>query len=690
MKTSTLELLSQKGLKIGLCSWGISNRIAIEKFLPTSDASFHWVWRDADFDLYIGWGNRPSGRKAVRLANRANKPFLLIEDAFIRSVAPRSVSGEASLGLIMDDEGIYLDASRPSALERLIRHQCSLPENQQTGALLIQHLKNLKISKYNNFTPVTNLQLTAENSSGVLVVDQTFNDQSVTGAGADSRSFEAMIQAAIDENPGERISVKIHPEVIAGRKKGYLKQLADKYDLEILAQNLNPWDLPQMFHKLYTVSSQLGFDALLAGLEVRCFGMPFYAGWGLTTDETICKRRSQYKPTIDNLATAALEKYASYIDPYDACPSDAFKTASNIAFIRDIKQQNDEIASFYQITAWKKQRIRQMFKPGDSSRIFFNDPDKAIDIAQKKNGRLVAWASRIDDEFAQQCAKNSVPLSRLEDGFVRSVGLGAAFNLPMSLILDDLGIYYDPRRPSRLEVILQTQDFSEHLKQRARTLIRLLIENEITKYNLAGSSQLPEMPDDKNIILVPGQVDDDASIRFGGESMTALDLLKQVRAKNPDAHIIFKPHPDVLSGLRKGLSNPGKALEYADCYIENIPVEQLVMLSNEVHTISSLTGFEALLRNRKVCCYGMPFFAGWGLTEDFRTCKRRNRSLTLEQLVAGTLITYPRYFDPVSKLPCGPELVVKRIMQQKARSPNPSVLTRFRTSYGNIAKMLRR
>ena len=35
---------------------------------------------------------------------------------------------------------------------------------------------------------------------------------------------------------------------------------------------------------LYTVTSQMGFEALLWGRPVRVFGLPFYAGWGLTRD----------------------------------------------------------------------------------------------------------------------------------------------------------------------------------------------------------------------------------------------------------------------------------------------------------------------------------------------------------------------------------------------------------------------
>ncbi|SUV87835.1 capsular polysaccharide export protein [Bordetella pertussis] len=46
--------------------------------------------------------------------------------------------------------------------------------------------------------------------------------------------------------------------------------------------------------------------------------------------------------------------------------------------------------------------------------------------------------------------------------------------------------------------------------------------------------------------------------------------------------------------------------------------------------------------------YGKPFYAGWGLTEDRAADwprDRRTRRLSLDELVAGTLLRYPLYWD---------------------------------------------
>ena len=190
------------------------------------------------------------------------------------------------------------------------------------------------------------------------------------------------------------------------------------------------------------------------------------------------------------------------------------------------------------------------------------------------------------------------------------------------------------------------------------------------------------------LFLCPAQVDNDASIRFGGNNMTAKDLLQAVRSAEPDSYIIFKPHPDVVSGLRPGLSDPQIARIYCDQFATDVGIERLIDACDEIHTISSLTGFEALMRGKKVSCYGMPFYAGWGLTTDTQKCPRRTRTLTLEQLIAATLIQYPRYFDPKSNLPCSPELIIKRIEEEKL-SPSPETwMVRLRRRYGKLRREL--
>jgi capsular polysaccharide export protein len=222
-----------------------------------------------------------------------------------------------------------------------------------------------------------------------------------------------------------------------------------------------------------------------------------------------------------------------------------------------------------------------------------------------------------------------------------------------------------------LESLLQTgPDLRRDQLIRVEKLIARLIKNNISKYNLTGAqSDVPQ----GHRILVPGQVEDDASIQLGADKVrTNLDLLRSVRANHPDAVILYKPHPDVIAGLRKGHIDPKQALQFCDQILENDNISDVLAQIDAVHTITSHTGFEALLRGRNVTTYGTPFYAGWGLTTDLgKTPVRRQRQITVEELVHRTLIDYPRYWDPVTKSITAVEGIIHRLETDGLPRPAP-------------------
>lgn len=263
----------------------------------------------------------------------------------------------------------------------------------------------------------------------------------------------------------------------------------------------------------------------------------------------------------------------------------------------------------------------------------------------------------------------SAPIIRVEDGFLRSVGLGADLTRPISWVFDDVGIYFDATRPSRLEHILNTTDFSTELIARANELVKRIVSLGLSKYNLDSYGtprSLEELPKGQKVILVPGQVETDASIALGClEIKTNLSLTRLVRANNPDAWLIYKPHPDVVAGVRQPGHGESQVGLYCDEVIRHGNTIDLFEHIDEVHTMTSLTGFEALLRGKKVFCYGLPFYAGWGLTFDMTNCSRRTRNLSLPQLVAGALIIYPRYRSLQGKGLISPEQAITELAAMK-------------------------
>ncbi|GAP38677.1 capsular polysaccharide export protein, LipB/KpsS family [Piscinibacter sakaiensis] len=267
-----------------------------------------------------------------------------------------------------------------------------------------------------------------------------------------------------------------------------------------------------------------------------------------------------------------------------------------------------------------------------------------------------------------------VALWRLEDGFLRSVGLGADLVRPLSWVVDRLGIYYDAGAPSDLERLLAQEPIDAALRRRAAALREALVAAGLTKYNLGGAAPwrrpaacAPGRP----VVLVPGQVESDASIRHGAGAVHGnLALLRAVRADRPQAWIVYKPHPDVVAGLRSGRIDGAEERAVYDELVTDAPMAALLEAVDEVQVMTSLAGFEALLRGRPVSTHGAPFYAGWGLTRDLglppAVAARRGRMRSLDELVACALLLYPRYVDAAGR-PSSAEAVLALLQQARQR-----------------------
>ncbi|WP_340264542.1 capsular polysaccharide export protein, LipB/KpsS family [Sphingobium mellinum] len=390
----------------------------------------------------------------------------------------------------------------------------------------------------------------------------------------------------------------------------------------------------------------------------------------------------------ENLRKAArrVVAAAAYRDCFFGLPSDVAEVVEQLADWRRHIDGNRGIVAASGMAYWKREAIRHFLWDGRRCPPFLSPP-KGLRRAERTGGTLAVWPSRVPTTLEQDAAQRGVAIAKVEDGFLRSKGLGAALTPPGSIVVDRSGIYYDARSPSDLETLLATHDFAPGLIDRARRLRAAISTSGVTKYGLEAG-QMPDLPTGRRLVLVVGQVEDDLSVQQGGAGVTGnLDLLRRVRSAEPDAHIIYRPHPDVQAGLRRGHLSEATILEHADVVDSGAPLMTLVQVVDEVHVLSSLTGFEALLRRRPVTVHGMPFFAGWGLTRDMAPINpRRGRSLTIDQLVAGALILYPRYLDPVTRLPCGPEVMVARLGGGSA--PPTSWLSRVRTLEGKIRRFM--
>ena len=620
---------------------GFLTQRRVRRILHLAGYSLH-LGLPRDGDAVAVWGNSPTAFRGLSVAAKRGTPVVRVEDTLLRSLHPGR-AGEPPLGLMIDKKGLHFDPRTPSELEEILAtHPLDDTDllNRARGAMA--RMADAHLTKYTAFDTDT----PAPEPGYVLVIDQTLGDASVTASGADRARFLEMLVFAQQEHPGCRVVIKTHPETAQGYREGYFGPQDGNARITLLSDPVSPWALFEGAVGVYTVSSQIGFEAIFAGHRPRVFGQPFYAGWGLTEDEFPVPRRTRTL-TRAQLFAAAMILYPTWYDPYHdtLCPlEDAMETlAAQTRAWRD--DHRGWVASSMRL--WKRKPLQRFF--GARTPVLFeDDPDKAAAMGLP----WMVWAGKADDRH-----KAAV---RVEDGFIRSKGLGAALIPPLSLVCDDLGIYYDPSRPSRLEKWIETRAVlrpDQHL--RVSRLMTRLIEARLSKYNLGGAVALDGVPQGRRI-LVPGQVEDDASILTGTDAVrTNQALLETVRKAHPDAVILYKPHPDVEAGLRDGHVD---ASALADRILTRSDPIGLLEQVDEVWTMTSLLGFEALLRGLPVTTLGVPFYAGWGLTRDLGDVPPRRRTdVSLEGLAHAALIDYPRYLDPATGLPCPVEVVVARL-----------------------------
>lgn len=672
-------------------------------------------------DAFIGWGHKKSYQRANKPAVKQNLAILSIEDGFLRSL-DSGISSRHGLSVVVDDVGIYFDLTKKSRLEQLIVARAKSDVKSEQGVRdnhyaqqLMSRICNERLSKYNAVMDCPSLDEWADKEwvdkeststvkdaakSHVLLIDQVAGDASIKGAGANKGQFKRMLKAACRHHPHAHIWIKAHPAA----KTGYLSNLKLPKNVRILNQALNPMALLAQVDHVYTVSSHMGFEALMLGKTVHCFGVNWYSGWGLTDDKgapkrllkTVQQRRqdtaktlpgkkkrshpallpllSAHKvdTTLETLFYSAYIDYSRYVDPATRQACDIETAIDWLVTNRHWQSCLDSHLTIYEFSRWKipfvkafvdlprttlfvkpKPRLKNLLHP-DHLRVNYDQP-------------LLVWglAKRQQLHAKRQSKHANLPtIYCMEDGFIRSNGLGATLLAPLSVVIDKQGIYYDATQPSDLETLLrQCKALSPKQKTRVQTLQDKLLTQRVSKYNVGVSanalhnSWMQEAKlSGKRRILIIGQVEDDLSVQYCGSTIkTNSGLIERVCRDNPDAYLIYKPHPDVEAGLRAGKVTDA-CLHQVQAVAYDTAMPDCLECVDEVHTISSLTGFEALLRGLNVTCYGLPFYAGWGLTTDidahlspkYGYLQRRTRetALTLEQLLYCALIRYPLYRLP--------------------------------------------
>jgi capsular polysaccharide export protein len=611
------------------------------------------------------------GRRMVRLASeptleRKRQPDRW-EPGFLRM--PGLAPGR-SLSYVVDGFGIYYDATAPSELEYYLQYggweDDELMARAETAmAALVR--SGISLDNDPRRVSLGTLLPGGRNIRGrrgrIVVVDQPRSDSTIGLALASAAQFRSMLAYACAEHDPEDVVVVMDPGSAEPASAGHLSDRALlPAGVTAVHEPVTGASVLAEAREIYTVSAHLGFEAAMANVPVTCFGSPFYAGWGFTDDRLVPPRRSRIRSALEVFAAGYLT-YSRYFDPYRGLPI-SFEDALEIAALSAERARENAVATLcVGFSAWKRPWLNGALGAAGHRPIVSTRAEIAPqDVAGA--GRVVAWATRAPAGIERACETANVPYLRMEDGFIRSIGLGASLRTGASYVLDRSGMYYDATRPSDLETLLQNTEFDDALLARAARLREAIVSSGVSKYNV-GAASMPALPAGAGpVVLVAGQVASDAAVRLGELTVDGnLGLIQRARERNPDAVIVYKPHPDVEAGLRPGRVPPKLVERYCDHVIRDVPAPEAIAAADRVEVATSLFGFEALLRGKPVATHGMPFYAGWGLTTDPGS-PRRTRRLTLDELVAGALILYPRYVDPLTGLPCTPEIIVDRLAQR--------------------------
>ncbi|WP_156291275.1 capsular polysaccharide export protein, LipB/KpsS family [Oceanobacillus salinisoli] len=636
--------------------------------------------------VFIVWGYKEPD-EIREYAKKKGIKLIRTEDGFVRSVG-LGAGHSLPMSIVTDEKGLYFDSRGPSDLEAMLQTYKfqENPDLLEKAKASMEKLIQANVSKYNHVAPTDIEKIYgAKMKKRILVIGQVEEDASIQYGCDREITNNDLVWAAFNENPNAEIIYKPHPDVLTGHRKKVSNPKDVEHIAKVITVPLSLTDTLQTIDHVYTITSLSGFEALMRGIPVTCFGMPFYAGWGLTDDRQVNHRRNR-KLTVEELFAGAYLMYPRYISLQtkeligcEQAIDELVKQIQRDRLQKDLeykqkilKMKNKKkkpfeevgvnweedtdskkpIAYMFGFNPWKREHISRMFPEYRTAFTFGKTSLKKLFpyIIDETNIVFIVWGYKESDEIREYAKEKGIKLIRTEDGFVRSLGLGAGHSLPMSIVADEKGLYFDSRGPSDLEEILQTYDFRKRpdLLEQAKTNMDKLIQTGVSKYNHVGPAKVKKIYGEKTKkrVLVIGQVEEDASIQYGCDrEITNNDLVWAAYRENPDAEIIYKPHPDVLTGHRDKLSNPNDVTHIAKVIKEPLGLVDALETIDHVYTITSLAGFEALMRGIKVTCFGMPFYAGWGLTDDRQVNTRRTRKLTLEELFAGSYLLYPRYIS---------------------------------------------
>ncbi len=301
-----------------------------------------------DYVIIHGSGNSNfdynySLSQAMMLALQLNIPLIKKEDGFLHSAdtwVNKRVPSKYTEGIsfTFSPDIHYFDATASSYIERLINDKNLIidTEKKKRAKNCIQRIVDTHLTKYNH-QPIYTPKLGRENVTKVLIVDQSYGDFSISRGMANEETFKIMLETAIKNHPEADIIIKTHPDALTKgttRNSGYFTHITPHDNIYTITEPINPISLIKHVDKVYVCTTQLGFEALMCNKDVYTFGMPFYAGWGLTHDYLKCERRNNVR-SLEEIFYIAYIMYSFYVNPQRKCRCEIEEAMDYLLELRD-------------------------------------------------------------------------------------------------------------------------------------------------------------------------------------------------------------------------------------------------------------------------------------------------------------------------------------------------------------------
>jgi len=250
------------------------------------------------------------------------------------------------------------------------------------------------------------------------------------------------------------------------------------------------------------------------------------------------------------------------------------------------------------------------------------------------------------------------PLFIAEDGFLRSVasfekkGVSDNYKISYSIVIDDLAPYYSAYQNTRLEQMLNNFDKASMDPGHVNTTINKILSSYLSKYNNQPLLDLEK--EVKGGILVIDQVHNDYSVTRGGGKWNLKKMLQTALKENPGKKIFLKIHPDNISNNTSHGGFYGDILHDSNVEIIDYECNSIALMKHveKVYVFSSQLGFEAVLLGKNVQVFGLPFYCGWGFTNDRhpharngRFVESRKNKRSKEEVFYVAYCLYTRYLD---------------------------------------------